>query len=88
MIVFNIDKLLAAHKMQASELARVLGCTVQTVSKLKSGRVRAFRIETLDKLCDYFHCQPGDVVEFVDEEEALRRYGEDFVKANREYFEL
>lgn len=88
MIVFKVDKLLADRKMKASELAEVLDCTVQTVSKLKSGRVRALRVDTLNKLCDHFHCQPGDIVEFVNEDEAMERYGEDFVNAQREYFEL
>lgn len=87
MIVFNLDRLLAEHKMQSVELARVLDCTVQTVSKIKSGRVRAFRIETLAKLCDYFDCQPGDILESIDEEEAVRRYGEDYVRAYKKYFE-
>ena len=87
MIVFNLDKLLAARKMQSAELARVLGCTVQTVSKIKSGRVRALRIDTLARLCEYFECQPGDILESIDEDEALRRYGADFVAHHKKYFD-
>lgn len=79
-IVFNLDKLLAARKMQSVELAEALGCTVQTVSRIKNGKVRALRIETLDSLCELFGCQPGDLLEYMDDEEARRRFGDDFMR--------
>ena len=86
MIVFNLDKLLIQRKMQSVELAQELGCTVQTVSRIKTGKIRAFRIETINALCEYFDCQPGDIIEYVDEEEAIRRYGEQYVQDYKEYF--
>ena len=85
MIVINLDKLLSERKKQSAELARELGCTVQTVSRIKTGKIRAFRIETLDALCANFNCQPGDVMEYVTEEEGVKRYGEDFVAEYRKY---
>lgn len=57
--------LLADRKMQSIELAERLGCTVQTVSRIKTGKVKAFRMETLDDICEIFGCQPGDVLEYV-----------------------
>ena len=63
MIVFNLDKLLAERKMHSVELAKELDCTVQTISRIKTGKIRAFRISTIDKLCEYFQCQPGDIIE-------------------------
>ena len=86
MIVFNLDKLLIQRKMQSVELAQELGCTVQTVSRIKTGKIRAFRIETINALCEYFDCQPGDIIEYIDEEEAVRRYGEQYVQDYKEYF--
>ena len=86
MIVFNLDKLLIQRKMQSVELANELGCTVQTISRIKTGKIRAFRIETINALCEYFQCQPGDIIEYIDEEEAARRYGEQYVKDYNEYF--
>ena len=85
-IVFNLDKLLAQRKMQSAELARELGCTVQTVSRIKTGKIRAFRIETINDLCEFFQCQPGDIIEYVDEQEAIQRYGEQYVRDYKEYF--
>lgn len=51
-IVFNLDKLLASRKMQSVELAEKLECTVQTVSRIKNGKIRALRIDSLDRICE------------------------------------
>lgn len=80
MIIFNIDKLLAERKMHSVELARRLDCTVQTVSRLKTGKSKALRLDTLDDICRVFECQPADVLEYISEEEAIRRYGKEFVE--------
>lgn len=77
-IIFNLDKLLISRKMRSVELAKELGCTVQTVSKIKQGKVRAFRIETLDSLCAIFQCQPSDILEYMDDEVAKARFGDEF----------
>lgn len=85
-IIFNLDKLLASKKMQSVELAEKLGCTVQTVSRFKNGKVRAFRIETMNDICKLFGCQPGDVLEYVDDEEAKKRFGADFWDEYEKFF--
>lgn len=85
MIVFNLDKLLAAKKMQSLELADELGCTVQTISRIKTGKIKAFRMETMNALCEYFDCQPGDVLEYVPDDEAERRFGEAYVREYKRY---
>ena len=84
LIVFNLDKLLVQRKMRSTELAERLGCTVQTVSRIKTGKIRSLRMETLDSLCEQFGCQPGDVLEYVSEEEAIQRFGADFVAAHKQ----
>lgn len=84
-IVFNLDKLLAEKKMQSVELAEVLGCTVQTISRIKTGKIKAFRMETLNALCEYFDCQPGDVLEYVPDNEAEQRFGVGFVQEYKKY---
>ena len=83
--MFKLDKLLAERKMTLAELAQALGCDIQVVSRIKNGRVRAFKIETLAALCEFFDCQPSDIMESVDEEEAVRRYGEQFARDQQEY---
>ena len=83
MIVVNLDKLLSTRKMRSAELAAKLGCTVQTISRIKTGKIRALRIDTLNALCEEFDCQPGDILEYVSEAEALRRFGQPFVDEYR-----
>ena len=67
--MFNLDRLLASRKMQSVELAEKLECTVQTVSRIKNGKIRALRIDSLDKICKVFDCQPGDLLEYVPDDE-------------------
>lgn len=87
MIVFTLDKLLADRKMQSIELAEILDVTPHTVSRIKTGKVRSLRIETLNALCEHFHCKPGDILDYVDEEEAIERFGKAYVEENKRYFE-
>lgn len=64
-IVVNLDVMLARRKMRSKELAEIIGITEQNVSLLKSGKVRGFRFETLEKICATLDCQPGDLLEYV-----------------------
>jgi len=66
MIIINIDVMLAKRKMTVSELAEKVGFTITNVSLLKNGKIRAFKISTLDKLCRVLDCQPGDLLEYRD----------------------
>ena len=85
-IIFNLDRLLASKKMRSVELAEKLGCTVQTISRIKNGRVRAFRIETIDQLCEIFQCQPGDLLEYMSDAEARRRFGDEYLEERKRYY--
>ncbi|HIW75975.1 MAG TPA: helix-turn-helix transcriptional regulator [Candidatus Gordonibacter avicola] len=87
MIIFRLDRLLAQHKMRGVELAEKLGCTVQTISRIKTGKIKALRIDTLDELCEIFHCQPGDIIEYIPDDEARQRYGDDFVEKYHRYLD-
>ena len=66
-IVINIDVMLAKRKMSVTELSEKLGITIANVSILKNGKAKAIRIETLNKLCEVLDCQPGDLMEYVKE---------------------
>lgn len=68
MIVINIDVMLAKRKMTVGELAEKVGFTMANVSLLKNGKVKAMKMSTLDKLCQVLECQPGDILEYRDEE--------------------
>ena len=70
MIVFHIDVMLAKRKMSLTELSEQVGITRANLSILKTGKARAVRMETLDRLCAALDCQPGDLLEFLPEEKA------------------
>lgn len=70
MIVFHIDVMLAKRKMSLTELSERVGITLANLSILKTGKARAVRMETLDRLCAALDCQPGDLLEFLPEETA------------------
>lgn len=61
-IVVTLDVVLAQRKMKSKELARHVGITEQNLSLLKSGKVKGVRFETLDKICAYLECEPGDIL--------------------------
>ena len=69
MIVVNIDVMLAKRKMSVTELSEAIGITMANVSILKNGRAKAIRIETLDKICRALQCQPGDLLEWREDDE-------------------
>ena len=63
-IVVNLDVMLARRKMRLGALANRIGITPQNLSVLKTGRARAIRFSTLEKLCQALDCQPGDLFEY------------------------
>jgi len=63
-IVVNLDVMLAKRKMRSKELAERVGITEQSVSLLKSEKVRGMRFDTLGKICEALNCQPGDLLEY------------------------
>lgn len=65
-IIINLDVMLAKNKVRSKELAEVIGITEQNLSILKTGRAKAIRLATLDAICKYLNCQPGDILEFKD----------------------
>ena len=69
-IVVHLDVMLAKRKMRSRELSEHIGITEQNVSLLKSGKVKGIRFETLEKICKVLDCQPGDILEYVPEEES------------------
>jgi putative transcriptional regulator len=66
-IVVNIDVMLAKRKMQSKELAEILDITPANLSILKTGKAKGIRFDTLEAICKALNCQPGDVIEYVEE---------------------
>jgi putative transcriptional regulator len=63
-IIVNLDVQLAKRKMKLNELSEQVGISVQNLSVLKTGRAKAIRFSTLDRLCRALECTPGDLLEF------------------------
>ncbi len=68
MIVVNLDVMMAKRKISSNDLAEKIEITPANLSILKTGKAKAIRFSTLEKLCAALKCQPGDILEFVDEE--------------------
>ena len=64
-IVVRIDVELAKRKMSVNEFSELVGITPSNVSVLKNGRAKAIRFSTLESMCDVLQCQPGDLLEWV-----------------------
>lgn len=63
-ITVKLDLMLAARNKRARELADYVGITEQNISLLRTGRVKGIRFNTLEKICAFLDCQPGDLLEF------------------------
>ena len=68
MIVVNIDVMMAKRKISAGELADRVGITPANLSILKNNKAKAVRFSTLEALCRELKCQPGDILEYTEEE--------------------
>lgn len=66
-IIVNLDVMLAKRKMRSMELAEKVGITPVNLSILKTGKAKAIRFSTLEAICKVLECQPGDILEFVEE---------------------
>jgi len=66
-IVVNLDVMMAKRKMSLNELSEKVDLTLSNLSILKTGKAKAIRFSTLTSLCKALDCQPGDLLEFVEE---------------------
>ena len=69
-IIVNLDVMLARRKMRLKTLAAEIGLTEQALSTIKTGKVKGMRFDTLAKICAALDCQPGDLLEFAEENDA------------------
>lgn len=70
-IIIRLDRMLADRKMQLSELAEKVDVSIVNLSNLKTGKVKAVRFSTLNAICKALDCQPGDILEYAEDEEEL-----------------
>ena len=63
----NLDVVMRARRMSLTELSNRVGITMANLSNLKTGKAKAIRFSTLTALCKVLECQPGDLLEFIDD---------------------
>ena len=69
-IIVRLDVIMALKKAKGKKLAESIGITEANLSKLKTGNVKAIRFSTLNALCRELDCQPGDILEYIADEES------------------
>ncbi|WP_041802748.1 helix-turn-helix domain-containing protein [Micavibrio aeruginosavorus] len=69
-IIVNLDVMLAKRKMRLNDLSDAIGISIQNLSVLKTGKARAIRFSTLSAICRVLECQPGDILEYAEGEDA------------------
>lgn len=67
----NLDVMLAKRKMSVTELSEQVGITMANISILKNGKAKAIRFSTMNRICAALNCQPGDLLEYVNEDTAV-----------------
>jgi putative transcriptional regulator len=67
-IVIRLDRVLADRKMKLNDLAKEIGISNVNLSNIKTGKIRAIRFSTLEEICRVLECQPGDIIEYVNDE--------------------
>ncbi len=67
-IIVNLDVMMAKRKMSLNELSEKVDITLSNLSILKTGKAKAVRFSTLEAICKVLECQPGDILEFREEE--------------------
>jgi putative transcriptional regulator len=66
-IIMRLDRVLADRKMKLNELAELIDLSPVNLSNIKTGKIKAIRFSTLDAICKHLECQPGDIIEYVDD---------------------
>jgi putative transcriptional regulator len=74
-IVINLDVMLARRKMTLTELSEKVGITIVNLSVLKSGKAKAIRFSTLEEICKVLDCQPGDILEYMNDRDYKKLMG-------------
>lgn len=62
-IIVNLDVMLAKRKMSVTDLSEAVGITMANISILKTGKAKAIRFSTLEKICEVLECKPGDILD-------------------------
>lgn len=81
-IIINVDVMLAKRKMSVTELSEKVGITMANISVLKNGKAKAIKLSTLNSICKALECQPGDILEYVEDMNDVENGSENGDKCN------
>ena len=68
-IILRLDRMMADRKISLNDLSEIVGITNVNLSNLKTGKAKAIRFSTLNSICKALNCQPGDILEYTQDEE-------------------
>lgn len=71
----RLDRMMADRKMSSLELAQKIGISPVNVSRIKTGRLKGIRFSTLTAMCEALHCKPGDIIDWMDNDEYIEAFG-------------
>ena len=74
-IVMRLDRVMADRKMSSIELAEKVGISPVNISRIKTGRLKGIRFSTLEAMCEALRCKPGDIIDWMDEDEYIAAFG-------------
>ena len=76
-IISRLDRMMADRKISVNDLAAAVDIAPNNISRIKTGRIKAIRFSTLDGICRVLNCQPGDIMEYIpdDEVEGMFKFG-------------
>jgi putative transcriptional regulator len=74
-IVVNLDVMMAKRKMSLTELSEKVGLTIANLSILKTSKAKAIRFSTLEDICKVLECQPGDILEYLNDKDYKKLMG-------------
>ncbi len=69
-IILRLDRVMADRKMSLNQLTELVGISNVNLSKIKTGKICAIRFSTLNGICKALNCQPGDILEYTEDEDA------------------
>ncbi len=74
-IVMRLDRVMADRKMSSIELAEKVGISPVNISRIKTGRLKGIRFSTLEAMCEALRCKPGDIIDWMDDDEYIAAFG-------------
>ena len=72
-IIIRLDRVMADRKMSLNQLSELVGISNVNLSKLKTGKVSAVRFSTLNAICRVLHCQPGEILEYAEDDDTEKQ---------------